>query len=137
MTGANGANFDLHSTYNASAPSGEWIYVRLNAYETKRANVTIYNWDLAPSVAVDLSKVLSVGDSYVIQDAQNFYGPPVVSGTYAGGTVNIPMTGLTKATPIGVAAPAHTGSALRSLHRIARYAVVSLDFNNWAAKNLP
>lgn len=104
--------FDLHSTLNPSAPTGEWIYVRPNKYEAKRANITIYNWDLTSSVNVNLSGVLAVGDNFVIQDAQNFYGPPVVSGTYAGASVSIPMTGLSKATPSGFAAPAHTAPLL-------------------------
>ena len=99
---------DAHSTYNPSAPTGIWVYVRPNKYEAKRANIAIYNWSLASTVSVDLSSVLSSGDQYVIQDAQNFYGPPVAKGTYAGGTVSVPMTGLTKATAIGFTAPAHT-----------------------------
>ena len=82
--------------------------MRPNKYEDKRASITIYNWSLSPTVSIDLSNVLSPGDKYVIQDAQNFYGPAVTSGTYSGGTIAISMTGLTKATPVGFAAPAHT-----------------------------
>ena len=104
--------FDLHSTLTPTAPIGTWIYVRPNRYEAKRANITIYNWDLSSSVNVDLSAILSIGDQYVIQDAQNFYGPPVAAGTYAGTTVPIPMSGLSKATPVGFSAPAHTGPLL-------------------------
>src|ERR1019366_8873980 len=100
--------FDRHSTLTPTAPTGTWIYVRPNKYEAKRANITIYNWDLSSSVNVDLSGVLAVGDQYVIQDAQNFYGPDVASGTYANATVSIPMSGLSKATPVGFSAPAHT-----------------------------
>jgi hypothetical protein len=111
--------FDNHSTFTPALPTGKWIYVRPNKYETKRANITVYNWDAynasgnvvlgkSPSVQVDLSSVLAVGDQFVIQDAQNFFGPAVVSGTYAGGTVTIPMEGLAKELPIGFATPAHT-----------------------------
>jgi hypothetical protein len=100
--------FDSHSTYQNGTPTGTWSYVRPNKYEAKRANITIYNWNLSPKVSVDLSSILTAGDNYVIQDAENFYGPPVASGAYSGGTIAIPMTGLTKATPIGFAAPAHT-----------------------------
>jgi hypothetical protein len=104
--------FDAHSAFTSAAPTGKWIYVRPNKYETKRANITIYNWDLSASVNVDLSGVLAVGDQFVIQDAQNFFGSPVVSGTYAGGAVSIPMTNLQKAAPAGFAAPAHTAPLL-------------------------
>jgi hypothetical protein len=100
--------FDASSTYTPNSPTGTWTYIQPNQYEQKRANITIYNWNLSPSVPVNLSSVLSVNDQYVILDAQNFYGPAVASGTYTGGTVSIPMTGLTKAAPIGFAAPAHT-----------------------------
>ena len=100
--------FDTHSSFNPNAPTGVWVYVRPNQYESKRANIIIYNWDLNPQVAVDLSAVLHAGDPYVIQDTQNFYGPPVASGTYTGAPVNIPMGNLPKATPIGFATPAHT-----------------------------
>ena len=104
--------FDTHSTYQQSAPTGTWVYVQPNKYEAKRANVTIFNWDSLPAVFVDLSTVLNPGDQYVIQDAQNFYGPTVETGTYSGDPVAIKMTGLTKATPVGFAAPAHTAPIL-------------------------
>jgi hypothetical protein len=100
--------FDAHSKYTPAAPTGKWIYIRSNKYEAKRANITIYNWDLSATVGVDLSAVLTNGDQYVLQDAQNFYGPPVASGTYAGNPVTINMSSLTKASAIGFTAPAHT-----------------------------
>jgi hypothetical protein len=100
--------FDAHSAYHPAAPTGVWVYVRPNKYEPKRANVTIFNWDSLPAASVDLSGVLSPGEGYVIQDAQNFYGPPVGSGVYSGKPVAIPMKGLTKAVPVGFATPAHT-----------------------------
>src|ERR1035437_2528661 len=100
--------FDAHSTWTASAPTGKWIYVKPNAYEAKRANITIYNWDLSATVNVDVSSVLTPGDVFVVQDVQNFYGPAVLSGTYAGGTIAIPMTGLTKAPIKGSTTPPHT-----------------------------
>ena len=86
------------------------VFVRPNKYEAKRANVIVYNWDSASSVAVNLPGVLNAGDQYVIQDAQNFYGPAVASGTYAGGSINLPMNSTAKATPVGFVAPAHTGA---------------------------
>lgn len=99
--------FDANSSFSANPPSGKWVFVRRNEYESKRANVIIYNWDLSDSVTVDLSGILLAGDSYVIQDAQNFYAAPVLSGTYSG-PVSIPMKNLAKAVPTGFTAPAHT-----------------------------
>jgi len=100
--------FDANSSFSDSPPSGKWIFVHRNEYESKRATIIIYNWDLSDSVAVDLSSVLSSGDSYAIQDAQNFYASPVVSGTYSGNPISIPMKNLAKAAAVGFAAPAHT-----------------------------
>jgi hypothetical protein len=61
----------------------------------------IYNWDLNSYVSVDVSSVLTAGQSYVVQDAMNFYGPPVASGIYNGSPIAVPMTGLKPVPPIG------------------------------------
>jgi len=102
---------DRNSRYIAGRPTGVWTFVRPNRYEPGRANVVIYNWNLQSSVPVNVSGVLTPGRPYVVRDAQNFFGPPVASGTYSGGTIAIPMTGLTIAAPVGnvPARPAHTG----------------------------
>jgi len=92
---------DANSTYDATAPTGEWVYVRPNKYESKRANIIIYNWNNSPTVNVDVSSVLSVGDVYIVQNAQDFYGPSVLSGTYSGGTIAVPMTETAKSPLIG------------------------------------
>ena len=96
---------DPHSVYNASAPTGVWSFVRPNKYEPGRAHIAIYNWDLNPVVNVDVSAALAVGAHYQVKDAENYYGAPVASGVYQGGTIAIPMTGLTVATPHGSACP--------------------------------
>ena len=71
----------------------------------------IYNWTRQASVAVALSGVLPVGARYEIRNVQDFFGTPVASGTYGGGTVSIPMSGVTAVQPIGGAstAPPRTG----------------------------
>ena len=52
-----------------------------NQFEIGRANVTIYNWDLLPSVGVDVSSSgVQSGDKYILIDAENYYGAPVASG---------------------------------------------------------
>jgi hypothetical protein len=45
--------------------------------------------------------VLRVGDRYEVRSVQNLVGTPVVSGTYGGGTINIPMLPVTPPVPIG------------------------------------
>ena len=97
------------NVYTTGAPTVNKVFVRANKYEAGRANVTVYDWTHASTVSVDLSSVLQVGANYEVRDAQNFWGAPVLSGTYQGGSVNLPMTGLAPAAPVGMAAPAPTG----------------------------
>src|SRR6185436_15684317 len=44
---------------------------------------------------------LGAGDSYEIRDAQNFFGTPVVTGTYGGSSVNIPLNTATVSPTVG------------------------------------
>jgi hypothetical protein len=75
-----------------SKPTTNTIVVRPNKYESGRANITILNWTGQNTVAVNVSNVLSNNDTFEVRDAQNFYGTPVLTGTYTGGTISIPMT---------------------------------------------
>jgi PKD repeat protein len=102
-----------NNTYYAktSPPTQDKVTILPNAYEPGRATIVVNNWDGSATQAVDLTEVVSPGVAYEIRNAQNIYGPPVVSGTYAGGSVTLPMTGLTPATPVGYAAPPSTGPA--------------------------
>jgi hypothetical protein len=99
-------------TYLTARPTGLRVFVRPNKYEPGvRGHITVFNWDKLATVPVDLSAAgLPVGASFEIRDAQNYFGAPVATGKYAGGPVNVPMTGLTVAPPVGNApiVPAHT-----------------------------
>jgi hypothetical protein len=44
---------------------------------------------------------LQSGDRYELHNAQNFYGD-VITGTYDGGSINVPMTGHSVAQPVGL-----------------------------------
>jgi hypothetical protein len=105
------ARVDSASTYTPGRPTGVWVFVRPNKYEAGRANVAVYNWDFRSSVAADMSAVLKSGESYEVRDAQNFFGAPVASGVYSGGSISIPMTSTAKSTAIGAipTPPRHTG----------------------------
>jgi hypothetical protein len=101
---------DRDSRFSSGRPSGTWTFVRPNRYEQGRANIVIYNWDLNSSVPVDVSGVLGVGTSYEVRDAENFFGPAVLTGTYDGKPIAIPMTNLKPAATNGVfpTPPKHT-----------------------------
>ncbi|HVH10525.1 MAG TPA: Ig-like domain-containing protein [Gemmatimonadales bacterium] len=86
---------------SATPPATPRVFVRPNRYEGGRATIVIYNWSLQASVPVDLTGVVTVGKHYDVRNVQDIFGTPVVSGTYAGGTITIPMTGVTPPQPIG------------------------------------
>jgi hypothetical protein len=88
-------------TYAGTAPSGVKVFVRPNRYEAGRANIAVYNWSHQGSVAVDLSGVLRAGDRYEVRNVQDFFGAPVASGTYGGGSVTLPLTPVTPPAPLG------------------------------------
>jgi hypothetical protein len=61
----------------------------------------VFNWARASTATVDLTGVLPVGASYEIRNGQDYLGAPVLSGTFDGNLVTLPMTGLSVARPIG------------------------------------
>jgi uncharacterized protein YjdB len=93
--------FDAASNFQQGSPTGQVVFVRPNQYEAKRGHVIVYNWSGAATAAVDLSKILSSGDQFEVREVQNYFGPPVASGTYGGGTVNFPMAPVTAPPPLG------------------------------------
>ncbi|MEP6994318.1 MAG: hypothetical protein ABI968_07340 [Acidobacteriota bacterium] len=126
------------NSYYSSRPTGTQVFVRPNQYEAGRANITVYNWDLLNTVGVDVSGILEIGDRYEVRNGQNFFATPVLAGTYAGGTLALPMTGLSVATPVGHVPPGltgpefnvfvllKTGSARQNVHPVPRSEVPRL-----------
>lgn len=105
------SGLDLHSqSINALRPEGVRAFIRPNRYEAGRAHVIIFNWDLKERVAVDLSSVLKTGAQYEVRDAQNYFAEPLLSGTYTGAPLLLPMKLRQVATPVGNVerAPVHT-----------------------------
>jgi hypothetical protein len=91
------SNCEAHAK-TIPAPVSPRVFLWGNAYEKGRGELAIYRsadggGSEAP-VPVDLSPVVEAAAGYVIVKAAD--GPastPVASGTYGGGTVNVPMTG--------------------------------------------
>jgi hypothetical protein len=91
-------------SYLAGAPPQK-VWVRPNAYEPGRATIVVVSLGGSSSAVVDLSAVgLRSGQAFEVRNAQNYFGPPVLTGTYQGGTITLPLSGLTKA-PISGSAP--------------------------------
>ena len=97
------------NVFSSGRPTGQKIFVRPNQYEKGRANITVYNWDRAATASVSVQGLLDKGTAYEVRNAQNFFGPAVVSGIYQGTPITLPLAGLATAVPVGVAAPAATG----------------------------
>ena len=72
-------------------PKAAMAYLRPNRYDPNRANLAIVNWPKLKTVDVDVSSFLKAGDTFGIQSALEFFGPPVVKGTYRGKPVAVPM----------------------------------------------
>ena len=95
-------DFPTNTYYTlGSPPTTNVVVVRANAHETNRANVYVFNWENLTSVAVDLSSAVANGTPIFVMNAQDYYNTPVWSGTYNGGTIPLPMTGLTAAAAVG------------------------------------
>jgi hypothetical protein len=91
--------YDANSTYAETAPTGQQIFVRENAYARGRNHIVVYNWSGAGTAAFT-PKGLYYGQTYTIVDVQN-WGTTYASGTYTGGTISISMSGTTVRTPTG------------------------------------
>jgi len=88
-------------TATSAPPVTPRVFVRPNKYEPGRATVVVYNWGRQPSVRVDVSSALRPGSRYELRNVQALFGPPVLSGTYGGGTIEIPMAGVDPPRPVG------------------------------------
>ena len=100
--------YDPNSTYTKAYPASAAIFVRKNDYDTSRGRITVFNWPRTGTVNVDISPVIAPGQRYALLDAQNYFGPPVATGTYAGGTIVVPMTGAACAQPTGNGSKSYT-----------------------------
>jgi hypothetical protein len=92
---------DGTSSLTVGVPTSTRVFVRPNRYEPGRAHVVVYNWARSGSVSVNLGTVLPVGAKYEIRSAQNFWAGPVLSGTYGGGSVSVPIGTVSAAEPVG------------------------------------
>jgi hypothetical protein len=87
-------------TFTLGAPTDQWVYVRPNPYEAGRAEVAVYNWSGAGSVSVDLTGVLTPGQAFEVRNVQRIWDAPVLSGTYGGGSVSLPIQSLAAYQPL-------------------------------------
>lgn len=92
---------DQGSTYTAGRPPHSQVFVIPNRYETGRAHVIVYNWTHSKQISVDVSSILASGAPYELRNVQNYFGPPILRGTYTGLPLNVPVTSLPNVPPTG------------------------------------
>ena len=101
--------FDGDSSYVRSRPRGTEVRVLRDEFESGRAILTVLNWAERLTVQADLEEAgIKPGSVYEIRDAQNPLAPPLLRGSYSGGTVDIPMTMREVQQPIGHPNVTHT-----------------------------
>ncbi len=111
-----------NNTYYPARPTGIRIFIRPNQYEPGRAHIAVYNWDLWGAVTVDVGGILQIGARYEVRNVQDYFGPPVLTGTYDGRPLQLRMTGLRVAAPVGNAPikPSTTGPEFAAFVLIGR-----------------
>lgn len=87
----------------ASPPATTRVIVQPSAYERGRAQIVVYNWDRSGAVTVDLGGILPPGSQYTVHNVQDLFGAPVVTGTYAGGGLTLPLVAVQPPPPVGMA----------------------------------
>lgn len=88
--------------YVAPPPAGVRTFVRPNRYEPGRAHIAVFNWDQLATVDVNVAAAgLTAGDGFEVRDLQNVFGPPVLTGTYSGAPLRLPMDATGYAAPVG------------------------------------
>lgn len=92
---------DANSRYEEAPASGVTVILRPNRHEKGRAHLIVINDDGMPSVRVDLTGVLAIGQPFRIQNVQNFFGPPVHSGVWEG-SIDLPLAPTPVAKPVGM-----------------------------------
>ena len=84
-----------------AGPPPNKVFLFPNDFDQTRAHLAICNHEGLASVPVDLSAVVPMGRPFEIRNVQDLWGTPVVAQTYYGGTVDVPMAGITAPVPSG------------------------------------
>lgn len=77
----------------AARPKGARVVVRRSKYDPNRAHVAVFNWERKGRVALRPGKFLADGDRYRLMSPTDFFGKPVLSGTYKGEPIPAPVRG--------------------------------------------
>lgn len=78
---------------NDARPGGARVFFRVNKYDSRRANLAIFNWERQSSVVVEVSRLLKPGDGFRLLNPRDFFGQPILTGRAAGPSIKVPMDG--------------------------------------------
>lgn len=81
--------------------SGNRVFIKANAYDPRRARITIFNYDNADTVAVDASSILKIGEAYRIHNVFGLFNKPIQTGIYDGTPINVKMGTVSPPQPTG------------------------------------
>jgi hypothetical protein len=82
--------WDISSRYVEGEIDLDTVIVIPNDYEAGRAHIAIYNNSKKDFVDVDVSNIVSVGDSIFLYDVENIW-EPVIEKQYDGGLLSVPL----------------------------------------------
>ena len=89
-------------SYIGTDPTVNVIVVLPNDYESNRCNILVYNWENLTTVDVDISSARCRRNADQRDELAGLFRDARLStGTYAGGTINLPMTGTDGSAVIG------------------------------------
>lgn len=106
----NATAYDVNSTFYNTMPTTNNVFLIDDHYEPNRGIVVIYNWAGNDNVSVDISPLVSVNTIFRVVNAQDYYGPTVLTLTNTGAAVSFPMTNLGISTPTGIPVTVPTNS---------------------------
>lgn len=87
------SGWDANSTYQEGWSTNiQIVEARLTDYDTLRSHAVVINTDTnTTNATISLGALgFTVGDSYVLRDAQNYF-TPITTGTWSGTTINLPL----------------------------------------------
>src|SRR6185312_5170798 len=93
------SGLDSTSTFTQAANLGTKTFLEPSSYVAGRGHLLVHNPTSAATVAVDISSVVTLGHNYAVYDVYDLWGTPILTGTYPGGTVSVPMSGTGKTPP--------------------------------------
>lgn len=83
--------FDSNGSYFESLPDENKIFIYPNEYESRRAHIAIFNWEMLDTVEIDVSSFLAPGETFYLYDVENLQAGPFQEGKVQDSSISIEM----------------------------------------------